>query len=331
LLTASIAAIEYSLPRGTLSNDDLASQNPTWSVEQIYQKTGIATRHIASPTECASDFAAQAADKLFSNKDAQREEVDFLIYCTQSPDHFLPTTACLLQERLGLPTTCGALDFNLGCSGYVYGLGLAQGLIRSEQARTVLLLTGDTYSRFLDPADHTTRTLFGDGASATLLRAIENDRPTIGPFYYGTDGSGAENLIARDGAFRNSESEVDGEFSPPRLTMNGPEIFHFTLGAVPKAVQGLLDKADISLDDVDRFVFHQANGFMLEHLRKKIGIPADKFVTEFEDVGNTVSSSIPIALKLASDKGNIKSGDTVMLVGFGVGYSWGATLVQWSH
>jgi 3-oxoacyl-[acyl-carrier-protein] synthase-3 len=259
-----------------------------------------------------------------------------LLYCTQTPDYILPTTACILQHRLGLPISCGALDFNLGCSGYVYGLGLAKALIESRQARTILFLTADTYSRLLNRADKSVRTLFGDGASATLIVAQEHDT-LIGPFIYGTDGSGAENLIVHAGGMRRAvvpQAELVADDSGNARTvndlyMNGAEIFNFTLRAVPEAVTQLLHKAGIAQEAVDLFVFHQANRFMLDHLRRKLRIPAEKFVFAMEDFGNTVSSTIPIALHQAQTRGQLTPGALVMLVGFGVGYSWGATLVRW--
>jgi 3-oxoacyl-[acyl-carrier-protein] synthase-3 len=310
---AVVRAIETYLPERVLTNDELARQFPDFSSTKIEAKTGICERRIAAPTERASDLAAAAAQLLFQAGLAPRD-VDFLLYCTQSPDYVLPTTACLLQHRLGLLTSAGALDFNLGCSGYVYGLGIAKGLIESGQARNVLFLTGETYSKYLDPSDRGVRTIFGDGGSATWIAAEPAGEPAIGPVVFGTDGAGECNLIVRDGT---------------PLHMNGGEIFTFTLRTVPAAVAQLLERARLRLDDVDWFVFHQANRYMLDHLRQKIGIPEAKFIVEMRDCGNTVSSTIPIALKRAADDGRIRAGQWVMLVGFGVGYSWGGLLLRW--
>ena len=323
MTAAIINAIEYHLPQTRLSNENLGEEFPDWSVEKISAKTGIDARRIAAPDECSSDLAVLAANKLFA-QGIDRSKVDFLIFCTQSPDYFLPTTACLLQDRLEIPTSAGALDFNLGCSGYVAGLGMAKGFIESEQASGVLLLTGETYSKFLDPEDRSVRTIFGDGASATFLTGEPSQSTLIGPFIYGTDGSGAKNLIVEGGAFRDSTCSAD-----PKLRMNGSEIFSFTLSSIPPLVQQTLAKAELKLEDIDWFVFHQANKFMLEHLRDKIGIPKEKFAISLEECGNTVSSSIPIALKELSVAQQLKSGQRIMLVGFGVGYSWGATIIEW--
>jgi 3-oxoacyl-[acyl-carrier-protein] synthase-3 len=305
-------------------------------VEKIDDKTGIRERHIAAPEECSSDLAVAAARKLFDSGACRPDEIDFVLLCTQSPDYFLPTTACLVQDRLGIPTTAGALDFNLGCSGFVYGLGLAEGLIASGQARNLLLLTAETYSKFLHPRDKSVRTLFGDAAAATLLTASE--QPSLGPFVYGTDGAGAPNLIVPAGGMRQArtaetaiakEDDSENLRSQDNLFMAGGEIFNFTLSAVPKSIQALLERASLSFEQIDLFVFHQANRFMLEHLRKRLKIPAEKFQVSMAHCGNTVSSTIPIALKEAQREGRLKDGATVMLVGFGVGYSWGATLLRW--
>ena len=205
---ASISAIEYYLPDAVVSTSDLAAQFPEWSVEKIDRKTGIERRHIAAADQCSSDLAFEAASKLFASGKYSPESVDFILLCTQSPDYFLPTTACILQNRLGIPTTAGALDFNLGCSGFVYGLGLAQGLVSSGQASNVLLLTAETYTKFVHERDRSVRTIFGDAAAATLITAVEADRPYMGPFLYGTDGRGAENLIVKTGGMRCPRTEA---------------------------------------------------------------------------------------------------------------------------
>ena len=336
---AAVLGVEYFLPELVESSAQLAAQFEGWSVEKIQGKTGIAERHIAGPNECSSDLGFAAAQRLFESGRCHPEDIDYLLFCTQSPDYFLPTTACVLQHRLGLPTAAGALDFNLGCSGFVYGLGLAQGLIATGQASNVLLITAETYSKFIHPRDRSVRTIFGDAAAATLVGAVDDaGGPYVGPFVLGTDGSGAKNLIVETGALRSPRSPESGQAvedsggnwrSKDNLFMNGGEIFNFTLRAVPECVNRLLEKAGISLREVDRFVFHQANEFMLEHLRKRLGIPKERFVIALSHCGNTVSSTIPIALKDALDRGDLRSGQLAMLVGFGVGYSWGATLIRW--
>lgn len=332
--TARIAAIAYHLPTATLDNDALAHIFPEWSAQKITDKTGIVQRHIAASGETAGDLAFHAATSLFASNDIGRHAIDFLILCTQTPDYLLPTTACLLQERLRLPTSCGALDINLGCSGYIYALALAKGLIDAGIRKNVLLLTADTYSKLINPRDRSVRTLFGDGASATLVTA-DNGPTALGPFVLGTDGAGAANLIVPAGGMRLPHSpasatettDSSGNLrSQDELFMDGAEIMQFTLSSVPRVMSELLDSAGKTLADIDHVIFHQANLFMLQALRKKIKIPVDKFIIELDTVGNTVSSTIPIAIARARASGRIKPGDTALLLGFGVGYSWAGTL-----
>jgi 3-oxoacyl-[acyl-carrier-protein] synthase-3 len=334
-----IRGINYYLPEKVLSNQDLAAEFPDWSIEKIQGKTGITDRHIAGPDECSSDLAFEAARRLFASGVCDPQEMDFLLLCTQSPDYFLPTTACILQDRLGMCTHAGALDYNLGCSGFVYGLGLAQGLIQTGQANKVLLITAETYSKFIHPQDKSVRTLFGDAAAATLLAAgDETASPWTSAYVYGTDGKGAPNLMVPAGGMRQPSSPATSQAvsddsgnrrSQDNLFMNGAEIFNFTLRAIPDCVGKLLARTGKTVEDIDFFVFHQANQFMLEHLRKKLRVPAEKFFIYMAPCGNTVSSTIPIALKQAEAEGRLRPGQLVMLVGFGVGYSWGATLLEW--
>ncbi|MFT4252326.1 MAG: ketoacyl-ACP synthase III [Caulobacter sp.] len=324
MLTARIKAIAGHLPEGRLTNDALAERFPDWSADKILEKTGIAERRIAAPGETSLDLAEGAARALLAQEALDPAEIDFLLLCTQTPDYVLPTSACLLQARLGLPTSAGALDFNLGCSGFVYGLSLAKGLIESGQARRVLLVTADTYTKLLAPDDQSVRTLFGDGAAATLVEAEEAEAPLIDPVIFGTDGQGGERLIVRRGGFREPSAGADMV-----LEMDGPGVMAFTLGHVPKAVEALLQRTGRTMEDHDLFVFHQANGFILDRLRRKLAIPPERFVIDMREVGNTVSSTIPLALAplLKSAGAPRPAPRRAMLVGFGVGLSWAAASV----
>jgi 3-oxoacyl-[acyl-carrier-protein] synthase-3 len=331
---AVIGAIEYVLPEKSLTTEDLCAAFPEWSVEKIDRKTGITSRHIAGPSECASDLAAAAALKLFSSGACSRDEVDYLMLCTQSPDFALPTTACLLQHRLGLNKSVGALDFNLGCSGFVYGLGLAEGLIATRQARGVLLLTAETYSKYVNSSDKSARTIFGDGAAATFIRRCDCPIRSIDPFEYGTDGTGGEDIIVRNSGARRFATDAGYDTSNEaledrRLTMNGQKVFEFAIKTAPMCVLSLLEKAHLTLDDIDLFVFHQANSFILEEIRHVLHIPKSKLQLTMSHCGNTVSSTIPIALKHAIIEKRLTSGSLVMVVGFGVGYSWAGAIIRW--
>jgi len=338
-MQAAIDAISYFLPADVLGNADLSEQHPEWSVDKIADKTGIARRHIASAQTCSSDLAVESARKLFAEHQVDPAQIDFVLLCTQSPDYFLPTTACLLQERLGLSDKVGALDFNLGCSGYVYGLSLARGLVQSGDAKRVLLITAETYSKFIHPHDKSARTIFGDAAAATIVSGSERSdelAPTIGPFVFGTDGRGAKNLIVATGGMRDRRTGIaadvtddDGNVhNPDALYMNGAEIFTFTLKRIPPLVEAVLAKAGLRDDDIDLYVFHQANRFMLDALRKRMKIPEHKFYVYMAECGNTVSSTIPIALSHAMSEGRIRPGSRVALIGFGVGYSWAGCIAR---
>lgn len=330
---AYIRAISYYLPKDIVTNEDVARQFPEWSAEKVATKVGIFCRHHSSEGETSSDMAYMAAEKLFSEHSINRTDIDFIILCTQSPDYFLPTSACILQNRLGLNKETGAFDLNLGCSGFVYCLAVAKGLIFAGVAQNVLLLTAETYSKYLHPQDKGNLTLFGDAAAATLISSEGKGR--IDEFSLGTDGSGYDKLIVRNGASRNrkldnviTRDEEGNLIAPDNLFMNGAGIFSFTMKWVPKLVEDLLIKNKMAKEDIDLFVFHQANKFMLESLVKKIKIDPEKFFYYLKDVGNTVSSTIPIALCEAEKAGKIKIESKVMLAGFGVGLSWAGVVLQ---
>lgn len=330
-MKAYIKAISYYLPDSVLKNEDLVKEFPEWTVEKVAAKIGINQRHIAGENETAADMAVLAAEKLFAEHKIERSCIDFVLFCTQSPDYFLPTSACIIQNKLSLSTNCGALDFNLGCSGFVYGLSLAKGLIAGGIAQNILFITSETYSKHLHEKDKGNRTIFGDAAAATLIS--KDGFASIEEFSLGTDGKGAENLIIRKGGMRQPaaindlQTDEHGNMSSSDyLYMNGAEIFNFTSEAVPVLIEHVLKKNQINKDDIDLFVFHQANKYMMNYLRKLIDIDKDKFYFCLESVGNTVSSTIPIALYEAQ-KENVLKGN-VLLAGFGVGYSWAGVILK---
>ena len=300
---------QYYLPATILTNDDLSKIYSEWTAEKILEKTGIASRHVVLKDETAIDLAERAAKCLFEQDHINPQMIDFILLCTQSPEFKLPSTACLLHERLGLRKDAGALAFDHGCSGFIYGLSVAKSLILGGVARCVLLVTSETYTKYIRSEDKSTRTIFGDGAAATLID--EESASKIGAFSFGTDGAGAEKLIVKD----------------EQLFMDGPDIFNFTLDIVPKTMEVVLAKNNLNRDDIDFYVFHQANKFMLDTIRKVNGLPREKFYVNLENTGNTVSSTIPIALKQLEDAGKLEPGMKVMLMGFGVGLSWGATIL----
>lgn len=328
-MKAYIKAISYYLPEIIQTNEDLVNEFPEWTAEKVAKKLGISQRHLATENETSGDLAYKAAKKLINENNIDPSTIDFILLCTQSPDYFLPTTACILQSKLGVSKNSGALDFNLGCSGYIYGLSLAKGLIVSETAKNILLITAETYSKFIHPKDKINRTIFGDAASATLIST--DGFAEIKNFTLGTDGSGAEQLIVKSGGMRYSKrtnkivyDEANNPVSDDYLFMNGSEIFNFTLDVVPEMISKVLVVNNLQSKDINYYVFHQANMYMLNLLRKKLEIDSDKFIIYMDKVGNTVSSTIPIALTESIENLN----GNVLLAGFGVGLSWGSVVIS---
>ena len=328
---AYIKAISYYLPKNVVTNEQLVEEFPEWSVEKIAKKIGINQRHVAAEGETAGDMACRAAERLFEEHDIDKADIDFVLLCTQSPDYFLPSTSCIIQHQLGLSTKCGAFDFNLGCSGYEYGLAVAKGLIGSGISKNILLLTAETYNKHIHLKDKGNRTIFGDGASASLITT--EGFAEIGDFVLGTDGSGYDKLIHKSGAMRQYQPlndlvyDEDGNpVSSDFLYMDGRAIFDFTSDVVPSMIEELLAKSRMSMDDVALFVFHQANKYMINYLRKLMEIDKDKFYVFMENVGNTVSSTIPIALCEAQKEDRLHG--NVLLAGFGVGLSYAATMLK---
>lgn len=330
---AYIKGISYYLPERVVTNEELVKEFPEWSVDKVAAKVGVNSRHLAAADETAGDMAEKAAHKLFEEYKVNPKDIDFILLCTQSPDYFLPSTACILQNRLEIPTSSGALDYNLGCSGCVYGMAMAKSFVDSGLAKNVLLLTSESYQKYLHPSDKSNRSIFGDGAAACL---ISNEGiAEIGNCVLGTDGSGAEHLIVKTGAARCKHptgvvtEDADGhQRFDDYLYMNGSAIFNFTLDAVPAMMKEILAKNKMEKDDVDYYVFHQANKFMLNTIRKVCVLPKDKFFVNLEETGNTVSSTVMIGLKQCLEAGSIHEGMKVMVTGFGVGLSWGGTILR---
>lgn len=327
---AFIKALTYYLPEVIVTNEQLDAD---LGVVSLTAKTaGVESRRKAATGETASDLAVKAALKLFSESDIKPTDIDFLLFCTQSPDYFMPSTSCVIQDRLGIPTTAGAFGYDLGCSGYVYGLAIANSFVDSGFAKNVLLLTADTISKYLHPQDKN-RLLFGDAASATLI-ATEGIA-SIGKFERGTDGSGFEHIIIRNGANRHrgltGKSVTDGSGNvhyEDHFDMDGEAVFSFTVERIPKLIADCLEKNNIKKEEVDYYVFHQANRYMLNTLRKINKLPKDEFFVDLSDTGNTTSTTVPIGLVKSMEAGNIHKDMNVMVAGFGVGLSWAATILK---
>ncbi len=325
-----LSCIAAYLPRTVRSNEDIARPDIDWPAEKIFSKTGIRSRYVVAPGETAGDLAFWAVKELLESQDVKLEGIDALIVGTQSPDYFLPGIACQLHGKLGLKTACGAFDYNLGCSGFTYGLWLASALINSGAAKNILLVSTDCYSRYCDIDNLSTASLFGDAATAVLLSSSPiNALAIVGPTIVGTDGSGCESLAVRQGAGAEMSVSDSATLSRPHLHMDGPEVFRFALREVAPAVNRLLDHCGLTVSQIDLFLFHQANAFLLEHIRRKMGVSSERLPIALETTGNTVNASIPLLILNCIERGILSGQKTCVLMGFGVGFSWASTLVKW--
>jgi 3-oxoacyl-[acyl-carrier-protein] synthase III len=324
------------LPERTLSNEDLAALFPDLKIRELTRLTGVHQRHIAAVGETAADMAFNAAEALFAQHPDLRNSIDFIILCTAGGDYNTPASACILQHRLGLRQECGAFDFNQGCTGYLYGLSLAKGLILTHSAKNVLLLTAEAITNTIHPSDKSNRAIFGDGATASFVTATTETAQGLGEFVFGTDGSRFEEIIIRHGRERHPLPEsAQPDFTDAfgnirnhaRFYMNGQAVFQFSVSKAPEMVRQLLEKNSLTAEQIGLYIFHQANQVILETIGKKLGISPDKNLICLANTGNTVASTIPFALDFAKKQGLLTKGTHILLGGFGVGFSWGGTVL----
>lgn len=330
-----IAAIDYALPERRVTNEMLAEWHPTWQIDQVELRTGVKERAWCSEGETALDLAEVACRKVLARANWDLNTIDAVLFCTQSPDHVMPPNSCLLQDRLGLSKSVAALDFTLACSGFIYGLYLAKALVSSGAAHRVLLVTAEAYSRWMHPDDRGPVTLFGDGAAATL---ITSGRTGIEAMALGTDGHGASTFIIPAGGARwpasdNTKQQTTDQSGNVRtaenIYMNGGSVLDFVKKEIPSFVRRLLEQSNSTLDSVDLVIFHQASLITLDHLNRALRIPRQKQFSNITYIGNTVSASIPMAIRDAELQGVLKPNMRLMLVGFGVGLSWGGCVLTW--
>lgn len=329
---AFIKALTYYLPERVVTNEEMEQKlAEVGGIASVVKSMGVSERHVAADNETASDLAVKAAEKLFKESGSSPKDIDFLLFCTQGPDYFMPSTSCTIQDRLGIPTMAGAVGYDLGCSGFVYGLAMANSFVESGLAKNVLLLTADTISKCIHPLDKNLA-LFGDAASATIISS--EGIAKIGKFELGTDGSGYEQIIIKNGGWRNKqltgviyENENGNTRRDDNFYMDGEAVFNFTVDRIPHLIEEILKKNDTTHESINYYVFHQANKFMLNTLRKINAIPKDQFLVDLSDTGNTTSSTVPIGLCKSLSNGSIQKGMNVMVAGFGVGLSWAGTIL----
>jgi 3-oxoacyl-[acyl-carrier-protein] synthase-3 len=322
----SIMDIEYNLPEKIISNKFFAENYPEWDVEITQQKTGVHERRIAEDGQTAYDLALVAAKKLLNKHPGLSDKIDAVIFCTQSPDYIMPSNAFLLQRDLGLKSSVMAFDYNLACSGYIYGLLMSSGLLSVGVCKNILLVTADTYSKYIDENDRATRFLFGDGAAATWIgnKADHSMKPLISSFdsfKCASDGKGWDKFYIEAGACRNMTGKS-------KISMNGLHVLNFVNSKVTKQISEALAENELSPADIDLYLFHQASNLALESLARFLKFPEQKTFSNLKNIGNTVSSSLPILIKDYFDNHSLPDGSKILLCGFGVGFSWGTLIAE---
>ncbi|MEX1032936.1 MAG: ketoacyl-ACP synthase III [Cellvibrionaceae bacterium] len=318
---ARIAGIATSVPKNVVNNADLTHLFSEQELRKVIGMVGIHSRHTSDGSLCSTDLCLAAAYDLIHGLDWNPASIDAVIMVTQSPDYLLPSSSCLIHRDLGLGEDCAAFDVGLGCSGYPYGLWLAHMLVAAGQCRRVLMLHGETPSLFANPEDRATALLFGDAGSAT---AVEADPSATDCWHYNlkTDGQGYRALIIEAGGFRERSST---DLSKYYVNMNGPQLFTFTTRQVPLLIEETLQLAGQTADDIDHFVFHQANRFITKHITKRMNIPDSKTPSTIENYGNTGGVSVPLTITQGV-KTIDRDSTRLMALGYGVGLSWSSAL-----
>ena len=330
-----IKQIEYHLPERKVTNMDIQIQHPEWNIEKVGEKSGVYNRHIAGSGETALDLAVKAVEKIFSNGSISIDDIEGIMFCTQSPDFIMPSNAFLIHKIFGFSTNVWAFDYNLACSGYVYGLSIARGMLETKMAKNILLITADTYSKYINKGDRSTSVLFGDAAAASII-SLEEGYGII-DIQLASSGKEYESFYIPAGGQRQPGGELTKRASTDKsgniktvenIQMNGFAVWKFISNTVPDQIRTLLMRNNLTVDDVDFFGFHQASKLTLDSLIKSSKIDSQKVYMNLDKVGNTVSASIPIILKDAQIEGKLEKGNLVLLSGFGVGLSWGSLIMK---
>ena len=314
-MTGEISCINYALPKKKISIKKVCKSN-NWPYERVVASTGIKYKYVSNKNETALNLAISACKKLKIKKN----DIDALIYVTQSPEYLLPTTACILQDKLNLRKDILAYDINQGCSGFVYGLFTGYSFLKYKEIKNILLICSDTYTKYIKKGNQSCETIFSDGASAMILKKNSFKKSN---FKFATDGSGFKDLIVKNSATNYKINSF------PELFMDGKKVLMFTMSNIPSFILNFLKKNKLKINQIKYFVFHQASKVVIDNLVRKMNLPKKKVFCNYENIGNTVSSTIPIALFDLILKKKIKRGDKLLLCGFGVGYSMAASILDY--
>jgi 3-oxoacyl-[acyl-carrier-protein] synthase III len=335
---ATINDVAIALPAEVLTNDEFIEELGENKYDLLVRHTGVLRRHVAATGQTALDLGEEACRKLFAAHPELPQQIDTLIFCTQSPDYILPPNSCVLHGRLGLSESVAAFDLPHACSGYIYAVHIAHALVAAGSATNVLVVTADTYTKFIHPLDRSTRVLFGDGAAVTWVGAGSGDRGIL-DVVCGTNGRYFDKFLIPAGGcrrplsdFMRDQEQCDSSGnvrSPANIHMSGGDILSFVASRIPPHVNDLLARNDLKIDQVDWIVFHQASSVVLDTLSAMLDADPAKVLRNLENVGNTVSASIPVTLRAALDEELIRPRQMILLCGFGAGMSWGSALVRW--
>lgn len=317
-----IAGIATCVPPRVFDNTRDTTAFTAEEVRKVKAMAGVAERRVVDPGVCTSDLCVGAAEALLAGTGVDRGSIDALVLVTQTPDYLMPSSSCLVQERLGLGIECAAFDLNLGCSGYPYGLWLAASMLSNPGIRRVLLLHGETPTLYADEADRSVSLLFGDAGSATLLDAPEDGSEWS--FVLRTDGAGANDLIIEAGGFRDRFNE---DRRKHQVVMNGANVFNFTIRVLPELIRDTLELAGTDADSVDYFILHQSNQFIMNHICKKTRVPRERVPMVLDRYGNTGGPSVPLTITQGALERPADRPLRLLLLGYGVGLSWGSALV----
>jgi len=323
-MSFSIKEIEYSLPKKFESNNYLQSKNKKWDIKAIELKTGIKKRFISDKSEDVLKLAINSVQKMMIKKNIDKRDINFIIFVSQTYKKNLTSAACIIQEKFSIRKDIIAIDINIGCSGFIYALYLSKLFIEDQNCKSGIIVCSDTYTKNISMNNKSSKPIFSDGSACTLIK--KSKLTTKFKFDFGTDGSGSDDLKILD---KNQDKKPF--LKKNQIYMNGGKIALFAMNVVPKTIKNVLKKNKMNKNDIDMFIFHQASKYVIDNIVRLSGISEKKVFVNYKNLGNTISSSIPIALKEANNNKILKENSNIMLIGFGVGLSWGSTIIKWKN